>query len=269
MSAAGAWLAASGPGGGGAAEWAQYQKQMEALLAFWARPPRRDLRTGLATWHDQMESGADNGVLSRCPSPRSACWRESAAYSLASADVITLLQREHTAMARFAEAWAREARDGEEEEASEEEEETSVVKGRKEEASEEDGREEQASRRHSAAASNSSDGAAFGAALARQYEAAALRHRLAARSLRETLNAWLWRSDLGFHVALNLSTSAPILSRTYAMAYPLWARLVNRSQAAAIARNLASSDMLSSVGLRSAGSSDPRYSNADTIVPYS
>lgn len=79
---------------------------MDALLAFWDREPRRDPLTDLRTWHDQMESGADNCVLSRCPNARSPCWTEPQAYTLASADVITLLQREHIAFALFSEAWA-------------------------------------------------------------------------------------------------------------------------------------------------------------------
>ena len=47
-----------------------------------------------------MESGADNGVLSRCPSARSACWSAAQALTLASADAMALLVREHTAAAR-------------------------------------------------------------------------------------------------------------------------------------------------------------------------
>jgi hypothetical protein len=57
--------------------------------------------------------------------------------------------------------------------------------------------------------------------------------------------------------------------RSYVIALPLWAGLVNASQAAAIAHTLSAPRMLSAVGLRSTSSDDPRYSNADTIVPYS
>jgi glycogen debranching enzyme len=53
------------------------------------------------------------------------------------------------------------------------------------------------------------------------------------------------------------------------IAFPLFAGLVNGSQAAAIARTLAANDMLSPVGLRSTSSADPRYNNDDVIVPYS
>lgn len=50
---------------------------------------------------------------------------------------------------------------------------------------------------------------------------------------------------------------------------PLWAGAANASQAAAIAATLGRPDMLSEIGLRSTSSDDPRYSNANTLVPYS
>ena len=101
----GAWLAAAAPGGDPAA-FERFAPAIEALLAFWDRPPRHDRASGLRLWHDQMESGADNGVLSRCPSARSGCWSAAQALTLASADLMSLLVREHTAAALFAEAWA-------------------------------------------------------------------------------------------------------------------------------------------------------------------
>ena len=97
----------------------------------------------------------------------------------------------------------------------------------------------------------------------------ALHHRRMANELKDTLNRELWREDLGYHIALNTSTREAIEAKTYVIALPLWAGLVNKSQAEAIAHTLASSDMLSKVGLRSTSSDDPRYSNAATIVPYS
>ena len=72
----GAWLAAAARDGK-PEDFAQFKPAMEALLAFWDRPPRRDPLTELRTWHDQMESGADNCVLSRCPNRRSACWSDA------------------------------------------------------------------------------------------------------------------------------------------------------------------------------------------------
>lgn len=204
----GAWLASAAPGGD-PGRFERHAPAMEALLAFWDRPPRRDPATGLRVWHDQLESGADNGVLSRCPSARSNCWSDSQALTLGSADVMALLIREHTAAALFREHWG-------------------------------------------------------GA-----HRTAAAAHRAAAANLTATLHARLWRQDLGHHAAWNTSSREWIEARTYVMALPLWAGAVNASQADAIAASLAGPDMLSAVGLRSASSSDPRYSNADTIVPYS
>lgn len=232
----GAWLAANSSSNSAqpsaaaaaAATWERHAPAIEALLAFWGRPPRRDVATGLRTWHDQMESGADNGVLSLCPNARSSCWTEVQAYSLASPDVLTLLQREHTAAAHFYDAWADAAAVG------------------------------------GGVSITASASAKFNA-----HRAAAKRHRQQADTLRRMLNAELWREDLGYHVARNVSSCTAILAKTYAIAYPLWARLVNQSQAASIARVLASPEMLSPVGLRSASARDPRYSNADTIIPYS
>ena len=167
-----------------------------------------------------METGADNCVLSQCPNRRSKCWSESQAFTLASADAITLLHREHIAYALFREAWAA----------------------------------DEGVTRPSAAS---------------EHLAVAQRHRAIADSLRETLNERLWRSDLGYHVAYNVSTRTHILSKTYVMAYPLWAGLVNKSQAAQLAASLGAETMLSSAGLRSTSSDDPRYNNDDIIVPYS
>jgi hypothetical protein len=101
----GAWLAASAPGGD-PHSFERFAPAMQALLAYWDRPTRRDNATGLRVWHDQMESGADNCVLSQCPNRRSPCWTDSQAFSLASADVMTLLQREHLAFSLFTEAWS-------------------------------------------------------------------------------------------------------------------------------------------------------------------
>ena len=70
-------------------------------------------------------------------------------------------------------------------------------------------------------------------------------------------------------MAWNVSARAPILSRTYVIGFPLWAGLVNATQAAGIAATLRKDDILSPVGLRSTSSDDPRYNNDDEIVPYS
>lgn len=232
---------------GSVMSWERHAPAMEALLSFWERPPRRDAASGLHTWHDQLESGADNGVLSKCASARSpSCWTASQAYSLASPDVQVLLQREHTAAANFYEAWA----EGWERAATAAAVATAALST------------SEAPPNIYAAASDRSERASA-------HREAARRHRRLAHSLHETLNTQLWREELGYHIALNVSSRELILAKTFAIAYPLWARLVNQSQAASIARVLGSPEMISVVGLRSASSQDPRYSNADTILPYS
>mgnify|MGYP006133360761 CR=1 FL=1 len=235
----GAWLAASAPGGD-PVSFERFAPAMEALLSFWDRPPRRDPASGLRVWHDQLESGADNCVLSRCPSARSSCWSASQALTLASPDVMSLLVREHTAAALFADAWADAAADG---------------------------------AATATATATTKAATATATATATRHRATAVRHRAAAEELRRTLNARLWRADLGFHAARNTSNASRgggwIEAKTYAIATPLWAGAVNASQAAAIATALSAPDMLSSVGLRSTSADDARYSNADAIVPYS
>jgi hypothetical protein len=222
----GAWLAARAPGGD-PSSFEPFKPAMEALLAYWDRPPRRDPRTQLRTWHDQMETGADNSVLSLCPNARSACWSESQAWTLAAPDAMSLLVREHAAMALFADEWAEAA--------------------------------------EAAAAHNRERRLRS----AKEHRSLAARHRTARDDLTAVLNARLWRADLGYHASWNVSSAEYIEARTYVIAMPLWAGLVNASQAASIARVLSASDMLSPVGLRSTSSLDPRYSNADIIVPYS
>jgi glycogen debranching enzyme len=56
------------------------------------------------------------------------------------------------------------------------------------------------------------------------------------------------------------------LDDRYVIAFPLWAGLVNATQASAIAATLRSDDMLSEVGLRSTSSSDPRYQNSYALL---
>lgn len=158
---------------------------LDKRLAFWDRGARVDTHTGLRTWHDQLESGADNCVLSQCPNHRSACWTDAQAFTLASADVITLLQREHTAYALFLDEWAQSS-----------------------------------SALPSASSSPSSftipavPGAAATATatdtVAAEYQAAAVHHRARADVLAKTLNEKLWRADLGYHVAWNVSSQSPI-----------------------------------------------------------
>ena len=102
----GAYLAAKASGD--FEQFAQYRGAMEALFVYWSSPQRVDASTGLHRWHDQLETGADNLVLSLCPSPYSPeCWVEALdAYTLSSPDIELFLAREHLAFAKFVEAWA-------------------------------------------------------------------------------------------------------------------------------------------------------------------
>ena len=88
------------------AQFLPFQPQMEALLGYWERERVDPVTGALFTWHDQMESGADNMPTSPCPTVRSACWDESTdANTLASADVATQMAREHRAFAEFLDHW--------------------------------------------------------------------------------------------------------------------------------------------------------------------
>jgi neutral trehalase len=83
-----------------------YGDQMRALLCYWNTSSRLDAATGLHKWHDQLETGADNLVLSECPSQYSPeCWSESQAYTLASPDLMVWVSREYQAYALFLKAW--------------------------------------------------------------------------------------------------------------------------------------------------------------------
>ena len=66
-----------------------------------------------------------------------------------------------------------------------------------------------------------------------------------------------------------MSSGAPITARTYLMGMPLWGGAAPAAHAAKIVANLQRSDMMSEWGVRSTSADDPRYSNADIIVPYS
>lgn len=89
------------------AAFKKFQPQMKSLLNYWDAAPRKDPTTGLYVWHDQMQTGADNLVMSDCPDKSSKCWNESEdAWTLASVDLQIFMYREHTAYARFCTNWA-------------------------------------------------------------------------------------------------------------------------------------------------------------------
>jgi alpha,alpha-trehalase len=86
-------------------QFRQHKGSMAILLEYWTNTRRTS--TGLYTWHDQMESGADDLPTSPCPSPRSPeCWSEAACgNSLVAPDLLTFLIREHRSFARFVDIW--------------------------------------------------------------------------------------------------------------------------------------------------------------------
>ena len=91
---------------GDVAQFLPHAPAMRALLRYWNSSTRLDAATGLHMWHDQLETGADNNVMSQCASPYSPeCWSATQAYTLASADVMVWLAREYQAYALFVEAW--------------------------------------------------------------------------------------------------------------------------------------------------------------------
>ena len=89
-----AWLSCKG-NTSAAREFLDFAPQMASLLAYWDQPPRYHPLGdgGLYVWHDQLQSGADNLVISDCPSKFSFwCWREAKdANSIASVDLLLFL----------------------------------------------------------------------------------------------------------------------------------------------------------------------------------
>jgi glycogen debranching enzyme len=74
----------------------------------------------------------------------------------------------------------------------------------------------------------------------------------------------------GYYGAYNVTTRAQIASRTWQAALPTWAGLAaNASRAVASLAAASLPDLMSDYGLRSTSRADARYSNANTIDPYS
>ena len=87
-----------------------------------------------------------------------------------------------------------------------------------------------------------------------------------------TMNAWLWSEAAGCFVAYNTSTSEHITNRVFLQAFPLWcysSGCVNATQAAKMLSSITQPDLATPFGIRSTSSDDPRYTNANVIVPYS
>lgn len=91
---------------GNFSQFKRFEPQMQAVLEYW-QTTRRDPRTGLHVWHDQLETGCDDLVISTCPSPYSACWNPAwHQLTISAPDLLTFLHREHMAFAQFSRAWA-------------------------------------------------------------------------------------------------------------------------------------------------------------------
>jgi hypothetical protein len=94
-------------------------------------------------------------------------------------------------------------------------------------------------------------------------------HEAASRTIVQAINTHLWREDLGYYVALNVSTGKQIEARVWLMGLPLWGGAATPAQMAKVVDNIVSSDMLSPWGVRSTSAADPRYDNTNEIKPYS
>ena len=220
------------------AQFLPFQPQMEALLGYWERERVDPVTGALFTWHDQMESGADNMPTSPCPTVRSACWDEASdANTLASADVATQMVREHRAFAEFLDRWAEGGGGGGGQEARQN---PQVLQGE----------------------------AAAHRARAEEIAAAINAHLWLPGEDEGEDDEFI--GD-GQFVALNTSTRAVIRNAVYLAGVPLWAGrgALTRSRAAAAARRVVQPDLLSDWGLRSTSSADPWYTNEDIIYPYS
>ena len=215
---------------------------MLALDGYW-ETLSKDPTTGLYRWHDQLESGSDNLITSQCPSvlgegPESGpdanakCWVASDAYTLASTDIAVWLYREKIALATFL--------------------------------------------------------TTFGDA------ANAKKIRASAAELKAAVNEHLWDDKTGSWLAYNTSSRMVIAAQTHLLALPVFAgnpdsaggigvHSSGHSSSAAATTGIASASqarrawdllskpaMLSTFGVRSASSDDPRYAGSGNYVkPYS
>ena len=85
--------------------------------------------------------------------------------------------------------------------------------------------------------------------------------------IKDSINKYLFNEKLGYYIALN--ESKPVVNRVDVIGFPLWANIPNAKQAEQIKNELFKSDMLSTYGIRSTSSLDPKYNNINEIVPYS
>jgi putative isomerase len=210
-----------------------FAPQMRALLLYWNNSQRLHTPTGLHTWHDELETGADNLVFSLCPSQYSDCWSESQAYTLSSPDLMVWLVREYQSYAAFLKAWG------------------SVGGG---------------------GAESGGGGWLYGQTWEEEAGGALAYVARLKDVIHERLWLWEDppTNTRGMYVGYNVSTMQQSVHRTYQVAWPVWAGLAaNESVKLAALTTLLEPDLWTPFGLRSTSSSDPRYNNDNIINPYS
>lgn len=208
-----------------------FAPQMRALLLYWNTTQRLHAATGLHTWHDELETGADNLVFSLCPSQFSDCWSESQAYTLSSPDIMVWLTREYQAYAAFVKAWG-------------------TVGG---------GIESEIGGLYGQTWEEEAEGA-----LAYVERLRDVIHQYLWLWTDPPTNT------RGLYVGYNVSTMQQSIHRTYQVAWPVWAGLAaNDSVKFAALTTLLEPDLWTPFGLRSTSSMDPRYNNDNIINPYS
>jgi glycogen debranching enzyme len=94
--------------------------------------------------------------------------------------------------------------------------------------------------------------------------------------LSEVIEEYLWywsdspTNTKGYFVGYNISSKTQSVHRTYQVAWPVWAGLVqNETIRVAALENLASADLITPFGLASVSYLDLRYNNDNIINPYS
>ena len=113
---------------------------------------------------------------------------------------------------------------------------------------------------------------AEGGAPGEALRARARAHRAAGSALEAAMGAVLWvrgGGGAGYWGAYNAKARAPVLDRTYQMAWPAWAGIGSGAQSAACLAEVLSPDMRGAFGIRSTSAAHPRYSTEDAIAPYS
>jgi hypothetical protein len=260
----GAFLAARATGD--FAAFRPYAAQMEALLLFWAQPPRYDAASGCSLWYEMVESGADNLAYVPCASDAMACWAAAPQlYAAATPDLPVFRERQALAYSLFQQRWASEDAAAAKAAAA-----AAAVAAAIAAAG--------SSSVAAAAASNAAAAAAAAtaatAAASALRAAAAVANAAAVRAEASRCLDGLWLESGGasgsYWTAKNVTSGALMPTRTYQLAWPLWgtnARGDFPARAAAAADAIAAPDMVASDSglVRSLSSADPLYTNEISI----